>query len=166
MIPALVAGLREDAIEMAAHAMMTTDTRPKEVGVSVEIDGRQIRIGGVAKGSGMIHPNMATMLSFVTTDAAVDPGFLRATLTEVANGSFNMLTVDGDTSTNDTALVLANGLAGNAPIKAGSSDAETFKEALSQVCVHLTRELVGPAALQRRQLSYRHQATSRQRGPR
>lgn len=124
-----------------ARAMMTTDTRPKEVAVTFEVDGKQVRMGGVAKGSGMIHPNMATMLSFITTDAAVDQAFLQAKLSEVSDESYNMLTVDGDTSTNDTVLVLANGLAGNSPINAGSAAAESFEEALSQVCVHLTREL-------------------------
>ena len=124
-----------------ARAMMTTDTRPKEVAVSFDIDGQQVRMGGVTKGSGMIHPNMATMLSFVTTDAAVEPEFLDATLREVADRTFNMVTIDGDTSTNDTLLVLANGLAGNTPIAAGSAAAETFREALLHVCVHLTKEL-------------------------
>ena len=124
-----------------ARAMMTTDTRPKEVAVSFEIDGRTVHLGGVAKGSGMIHPNMATMLSFVTTDAAVEPKFLQDTLKDVADASLNMLSVDGDTSTNDTVLVLANGMAGNAMITAGSPDADTFRDALFQACVYLTREL-------------------------
>ena len=124
-----------------ARAMMTTDTRPKEMAVTFEVDGRQAHLGGVAKGSGMIHPNMATMLAFVTTDAAVDVDFLQATLREVNEDSFNMLTVDGDSSTNDTVLVLANGLTGNRPITGGSADADTFREALSQVCTNLTREL-------------------------
>ena len=124
-----------------ARAMMTTDTRPKEVAVSFEIDGRTVHLGGVAKGSGMIHPNMATMLSFVTTDAAVEPKFLQDTLKDVADASLNMLSVDGDTSTNDTVLVLANGMAGNAMITAGTPDADTFRDALFQACVYLTREL-------------------------
>lgn len=124
-----------------ARAMMTTDTRPKEVAVAFEVEGRQAHLGGVAKGSGMIHPNMATMLSFITTDAAVDQRFLQTALKEVADISYNMLTVDGDSSTNDTVLALANGLAGNQPIAAGSPHADAFKEALSQVCIHLTREL-------------------------
>jgi glutamate N-acetyltransferase/amino-acid N-acetyltransferase len=124
-----------------ARAMMTTDTRPKEVAVRFELDGRTVDMGGVVKGSGMIHPNMATMLAFVTTDAAVDVDFLQATLREVNEDSFNMLTVDGDSSTNDTVLVLANGLTGNRPITGGSADADTFREALSQVCTNLTREL-------------------------
>ena len=133
--------LSADGGHAVARAMMTTDTRPKEVAVSIELGGRPVLIGGVAKGSGMIHPNMATMLAFVTTDAQVEANFLQTTLTEVAGASFNMLTVDGDTSTNDTLLVLANGLAGNQTIDANSPDAGAFREALSQVCVHLTREL-------------------------
>ena len=124
-----------------ARAMMTTDTRPKEVAVTFEVGGRQAHLGGVAKGSGMIHPNMATLLAFVTTDAAVEPGFLQTTLQEVADQSFNMLTVDGDTSTNDTLLVLANGQAGNRVIGPDSPQAEVLKTALKEVCVHLTREL-------------------------
>ncbi len=124
-----------------ARAMMTTDTRPKEVAVTFDVDGRGVHIGGITKGSGMIHPNMATMLAFITTDAAVEAKFLQAALSEVADASFNMLTVDGDSSPNDTLLVLANGLAGNRPISAGSPAAATFKEALLRVCVHLTKEM-------------------------
>jgi glutamate N-acetyltransferase/amino-acid N-acetyltransferase len=134
-------GLSTDGGHALARAMMTTDTRPKEFAVSFEVDGRQVHVGGVTKGSGMIHPNMATMLAFVTTDAAVESDFLKATLREVADSSFNMLTIDGDTSTNDTLLVLANGLADNRPIAAGSVGADIFKEALSEVCVHLTKEM-------------------------
>jgi glutamate N-acetyltransferase/amino-acid N-acetyltransferase len=133
--------LSRDGGPQMARAMMTTDTRPKEVAVTFEVDGRPVRMGGVSKGTGMIHPNMATMLAFITTDAAVDRNFLQTTLREVADASFNMLTVDGDTSTNDTLLVLANGLAANQPVTAGSPDAATFKEALLEVCVHLTREM-------------------------
>ena len=124
-----------------ARAMMTTDTRPKEVAVSFGIEGRQVHLGGVAKGSGMIHPNMATMLSFITTDAAVEANFLQDTLREVADSSLNMLSVDGDTSTNDTVLVLANGMAGNTPISAASPEADTFRQALLETCIYLTREL-------------------------
>ena len=133
--------LSTDGGHAVARAMMTTDTHPKEVAVRFELDGRQVDMGGVVKGSGMIHPNMATMLSFVTTDAAVDKDFLQATLKEVADASFNMMTVDGDSSTNDTVLVMANGRAGNAPVDAESPDADTFKEALLQVCVYLAKEL-------------------------
>ena len=133
--------LSTDGGHAVARAMMTTDTHPKEVAVRFELDGRQVDMGGVVKGSGMIHPNMATMLSFITTDAAVDKHFLQATLKEIADSSFNMMTVDGDSSTNDTVLVMANGRAGNAPVDADSPDADTFKEALLQVCVHLAKEL-------------------------
>ena len=124
-----------------ARAMMTTDTHPKEVGVTVDLGGTEVRIGGVAKGSGMIHPNMATMLSFVATDAAVDQDFLRSVLPEVADFSLNMLTIDGDSSTNDSLVVLANGAAGNAPITAGTPEAEAFRAGLLEVCVQLTRLL-------------------------
>jgi len=124
-----------------ARAIMTTDSRPKEAAVTFQADGRQAHLGGVTKGAGMIHPNMATMLAFVTTDVAVERRFLQATLKEVADASFNMLTVDGDTSTNDTLLVLANGLAGNRAIGASSPEAATFKEALAEVCVSLTRQM-------------------------
>ena len=124
-----------------ARAIMTTDTRPKETAVTFELEGRTVHMGGVAKGSGMIHPNMATMLSFIATDAAVEPGFLQATLSEIADETYNMLSVDGDSSTNDTVLVMANGAAGNAPISAGSPGADTFVEALRTLCTHLTREL-------------------------
>ena len=124
-----------------ARAMMTTDTHPKEVGVTVDIAGTEVRIGGVAKGSGMIHPNMATMLSFVATDADVDQALLRSVLPEVADFSLNMLTVDGDSSTNDSLVVLANGAAGNATITAGTPEAEAFKAGLLELCVQLTRQL-------------------------
>ena len=133
--------LSPDGGHALARAMMTTDTRPKEVAVTFEAGGRRAYIGGVTKGSGMIHPNMATMLAFLATDAAVDPAFLDATLREVADCSFNMLSVDGDTSTNDTLLVLANGLAENQPITAGSADARIFADALNEACVYLTREM-------------------------
>ncbi len=125
-----------------ARAMMTTDTHPKETAVSFTIStGQAITIGGVAKGSGMIHPNMATMLSFATTDAAVDPGFLQTTVKAVADETYNMLTVDGDSSTNDTFLAFANGQAGNPVIDERSPDADTFRAALQRVCTDLTRML-------------------------
>ncbi len=133
--------ISRDGGHEVARAMMTTDTRPKEVAFSFELDGIQVHIGGVAKGSGMIHPNMATMLSFITTDAAVEEEFLRSALSEVADISFNMMTVDGDSSTNDSLIVMANGLAANQPIAHGSAGAETFYEALKEVCVHLAREI-------------------------
>ena len=133
--------LSEDGGKQLARAMMTTDSRTKEASVSVNLEGTDINISGVAKGSGMIHPNMATMLCFVATDAAVEQGFLRAVLPGVADTTLNMLTVDGDTSTNDSLVVLANGSAGNNPISAGSADAESFKAALTEVLVQLTRQL-------------------------
>ena len=124
-----------------ARAIMTTDTRPKEVAVSFEVGGRQVFLGGIAKGSGMIHPNMATMLSFLTTDAAVEWEFLQAALSQVADETYNMLTVDGDSSTNDTVLLMANGAARNTEITDASPDADTFMAALRQVCTYLTQEL-------------------------
>ena len=133
--------LSKDGANQVARAMMTTDTRPKEVAVSCEIAGKTISIGGVAKGSGMIHPNMATMLSFITTDANVEQHFLEHCLTEVADSSYNMLTVDGDTSTNDTVLVLANGSANNEQITEGTKEAEVFQSALLEAAIFLTKEL-------------------------
>ena len=125
-----------------ARAVMTTDTHPKETAVSLTTStGQTITIGGVAKGSGMIHPNMATMLSFATTDAAVDPGFLQTTVKAVADETYNMLTVDGDSSTNDTFLAFANGQAGNPVIDERSPDADSFRLALQRVCTDLTRML-------------------------
>ena len=130
-----------DGGSQLARAMMTTDTRPKEVAVTFEVGGRQAHIGGVTKGGGMIHPNMATMLAFVTTDAVVDRNFLETALKQAADASFNMLTVDGDTSPNDTLLVLANGLAANQSIAMGSPDAGIFQAALTQACINLTRQM-------------------------
>ena len=140
-------GVTEIALDDAggnelARAMMTTDTHPKETAVSFTAStGQTITIGGVAKGSGMINPNMATMLSFAATDAAVDPGFLQMTVKAVADETYNMLTVDGDSSTNDTFLAFANGQAGNPVIDERSPDAEAFTAALHQVCANLTRML-------------------------
>ena len=133
--------LSEDGGNQLARAMMTTDTKTKEAAVSVNLGGAAINIAGVAKGSGMIHPNMATMLCFVATDAAVEQDFLRSILPDVADNTLNMLTIDGDTSTNDSLVVLANGSAGNNPISAGGADAESFKAALTEVLVQLTRQL-------------------------
>ncbi|HCP24825.1 MAG: bifunctional glutamate N-acetyltransferase/amino-acid acetyltransferase ArgJ [SAR202 cluster bacterium] len=133
--------LSDDGGNSLARAMMTTDTRTKEASVKVTIGGKEVTIGGAAKGSGMIHPNMATMLCFVATDAAVDQVYLKKLLPEVADDTLNMLTIDGDTSTNDSLLVLANGAAGNEPIKDGSADAQAFQEALTELCVELTRQL-------------------------
>ena len=128
-----------------ARAIMTTDRTPKSVAVAFECDGRTVTLGGCTKGSGMIHPNMATMLAFLTTDAAVEPGFLESTLRECSDDTFNMVTIDGDTSTNDMVLLLANGAAGNREIQAGTPDGEEFTAALFMLCSHLSRELVRDA---------------------
>lgn len=123
-----------------ARAIMTTDTRPKEVAVAVESAG--VTVGGIAKGSGMIHPNMGTLLCFLTTDAAVDRAFLDRALRDAVDVSFNMVTIDGDTSPNDTVLILANGLAGQGPITDGKdSNARAFGEALTSACVNLARRI-------------------------
>ena len=129
-----------------ARAIMTTDRVPKSAAVSFTCAGGEtVTIGGCVKGSGMIHPNMATMLAFLTTDAAVDGAFLDAALRNCADDTFNMVTIDGDTSTNDMVLLLANGAAGNAEIGEGSPDAEAFGAALYALCSHLSRELVRDA---------------------
>jgi glutamate N-acetyltransferase/amino-acid N-acetyltransferase len=120
-----------------ARAIMTTDTVTKEIAVSIQINGENVIIGGVAKGAGMIHPDMATMLCFLTTDAAIDPDFLQTALQRAVDLSFNMITVDGDTSPNDTVLLLANGRAGNPVLSADSPDG--FQSALDEVCVYLAR---------------------------
>jgi glutamate N-acetyltransferase/amino-acid N-acetyltransferase len=118
----------------AALAIMTTDTRPKEAAVRLSVGGREVVVAGIAKGSGMIHPNMATMLAFVVTDAALAPSLLRRATGEATDRSFNQMTVDGDTSTNDTLMVLANGASGNEP-----GDATAFQEALTTVCAELAK---------------------------
>ena len=124
-----------------ARAIMTTDSRPKELAISLDIQGRLVTFGGAAKGVGMIHPNMATMLGFVTTDAAVGKEFLKSALTEAVGVSFNMIDVDGDQSTNDTVLVFANGAAGNPVIERGSEAASDFQDALNHMCTALAKEL-------------------------
>ena len=142
-IPALMAGLSETGSEDAAEGIMTTDTVKKEVAVEFTLGGKTCRIGGIAKGSGMIHPNMATMLVFITTDAAIAPGMLQKALSCDIADTFNMVSVDGDTSTNDMVTVLANGMAGNAPITADGEDFRTFMKALNTVTVHLCRCIAG-----------------------
>ena len=126
----------------AATAIMTTDTHSKEVSIEFTIGGKTCRIGGIAKGSGMIHPNMATMLLFITTDAKVEPAVLQAALSSVVPATFNQISVDGDTSTNDTVLLLASGLSG-AEVQPGTADYDTFVAALTQVAEQLSRELAG-----------------------
>jgi len=140
-IGALKENLRSDAQGNAdaLEAIMTTDTRKKEIAVEFDIGNKPVRMGAITKGSGMIHPNMATMLTFITTDAAIMPSALDLSLRKVCKKSFNRLIVDGDTSTNDMAVVMANGEAGNSPITKESADFEIFTKALEFVCVALTR---------------------------
>jgi len=122
-----------------ARAMMTTDTVPKETAVSVKVGDSGYTIGGAAKGSGMIHPDMGTLLCFLTTDAPVETGFIKGALKKAVDTSFNMISVDGDTSPSDTVLLLANGMAGGEPISAESPLADAFRQALERVCVYLAR---------------------------
>ena len=139
-IPALVAGLglRSD---LACEGIMTTDTQPKEIAFEFSVGGKTCRIGGIAKGSGMIHPNMATMLVFVTTDCAISSDMLSKALSADVKDSFNMVSVDGDTSTNDMVSVLANGMAGNTEIVAEGEDFDEFCAALSAVTTYLCRKI-------------------------
>ena len=141
--PALAAALNADGSDAAARAIMTTDTVKKEIAVSLTIGGKEVRLGAIAKGSGMIHPNMGTMLVFVTTDCAVTHEMLEDALREVVAKTFNRVTVDGDTSTNDMCVVLANGMAGNTLIEWKDEDYETFKAALDHVCRTLSRAIAG-----------------------
>lgn len=127
----------------AAKAIMTTDTVKKEVAVQVEIGGKTVTVGGMCKGSGMIHPNMCTMLGFVTTDAAISKEMLQQALSEDVKDTYNMVSVDGDTSTNDTVLLLANGMAGNPEITKKDEAYETFKEALNYVNTALAKKIAG-----------------------
>ncbi len=141
-----LADAKSDTIEAgtaAAKAIMTTDTCKKEIAVELEIGGATVTIGGMAKGSGMIHPNMCTMLSFVTTDAAISKSALQKALSADVEDTYNMISVDGDTSTNDTVLVLANGMAGNKEIVEGTEDYETFAKALREVNEYLAKQMAG-----------------------
>ena len=142
-MPALVDGLSENGGQDAAIGIMTTDTVMKEIAVEFEVGGKTCRIGGIAKGSGMIHPNMATMLVFITTDCAIAPDMLQKALSGDIANTFNMVSVDGDTSTNDMVTVLANGMAGNETITAEGTDFETFMKALNTVTVDLCRKIAG-----------------------
>ncbi|WP_322173360.1 bifunctional glutamate N-acetyltransferase/amino-acid acetyltransferase ArgJ [Acutalibacter caecimuris] len=139
--PALKDALSPTGSLMAATAIMTTDTFPKEAAVMVGIGGKKVKIGGIAKGSGMIHPNMATMLSFMTSDCAISPEMLQKAIKQAADRTYNMISVDGDTSTNDTFLVLANGAAGNPEISAEGADFETFAAGLEAVARKLAKML-------------------------
>ena len=142
-IPELIAGLTESGSDRAAEGIMTTDTVKKEVAVEFTLGGKQCRIGGIAKGSGMIHPNMATMLVFITTDVAISPRLLQKALSSDIAETFNMVSVDGDTSTNDMVTVLANGMAGNPEITQENEDFNLFMKALNTVTVHLCRCIAG-----------------------
>ena len=142
-LPALYAALErsEAASDAAGHAIMTTDLVKKEAAVETTVGGKTVRMGGIAKGSGMIHPNMGTMLCFLTTDCAISPAMIKAALLETARVSFNRISVDGDTSTNDTCCVLANGLAGNEIISAGGPDYDAFLAALKALCAELAKKM-------------------------
>ena len=133
---------REDA-KLAAEAIMTTDTKSKEIACTLELDGKQVTVAGMCKGSGMIHPNMCTMLCFVTTDAAISHELLQKALSEDVVDTFNMISVDGDTSTNDTVLVMANGQAENTPITKEGEDYKTFCEALHFIMLELSKKIAG-----------------------
>lgn len=141
MAPALDGSL--SAGSLAAEAIMTTDTKKKEIAYCVEIGGKEVTIGGMCKGSGMIHPNMCTMLSFITTDAAIDKELLQEALSASVKDTYNMVSVDGDTSTNDTVLLLANGLAENGKISEKNEDYEKFLAALNEVNTYLAKCIVG-----------------------
>ena len=142
-IPELVSGLSYDGGDYAAEGILTTDTIKKEVAVSFKIGGKECKIGGIAKGSGMIHPNMATMLVFITTDCAISPEMLQQALSSDIKNTFNMVSIDGDTSTNDMVCVLANGMAENEEISDFGEDFETFMKALNTVTVNLCRKIAG-----------------------
>ena len=142
----VLAGKKAEGLQSghdAALAIMTTDTVEKEMAVEIEIGGKTVTIGGMSKGSGMIHPNMCTMLAFITTDAAITKEALQKALSEDVEDTYNMISVDGDISTNDTAILLANGLAGNQEITYASSEYETFKEALHMVNETLAKKMAG-----------------------
>ena len=142
----VLAGKKAEGLQSghdAALAIMTTDTVDKEMSVEIEIGGKTVTIGGMSKGSGMIHPNMCTMLAFITTDAAITKEALQKALSEDVEDTYNMISVDGDTSTNDTAILLANGLAGNQEITYASPEYETFKEALHMVNETLAKKMAG-----------------------
>jgi glutamate N-acetyltransferase / amino-acid N-acetyltransferase len=133
--------LSPEAGDAAARAIMTTDTVPKVHAIELELDGVPVRVGGMAKGSGMIHPNMATMLAYVTTDAAVAPGWVASVVRRIADRSFNQVTVDGDSSTNDNFLIMANGAAGNPVVESDTAQAEALEAAILEVARELARKI-------------------------
>ena len=142
-IPELVKSLSAQGSHAAATAIMTTDTLPKEAAAEVEIGGKTVKVGVISKGSGMIHPKMATMLCFVTTDCAISPAMLDKAIHQVTEKTFNMISIDGDTSTNDTFAILANGAAGNPEITAPGPDYDAFVQALEAVCRTLSKLMAG-----------------------
>ena len=142
-MPSLVSGLSEEGSSLAAQGIMTTDTIPKEIAYSFQLGGKECHIGAIGKGVGMINPNMATMLIFITTDAAISPAMLQKALSADVKDSFNMVSVDGDTSTNDMVAVLANGCAGNEPVTAPGKDFNAFRKALNKVTTYLCRKIAG-----------------------
>ncbi|NEQ53212.1 MAG: bifunctional ornithine acetyltransferase/N-acetylglutamate synthase, partial [Leptolyngbya sp. SIO3F4] len=140
-IPALVAKLSEDGNESVAQAIVTTDLVTKTYALETTINGRPVRVGGIAKGSGMIHPNMATMLSFITCDAAVSPGLWQEMLARAVDQSFNQITVDGDTSTNDTVMALTNGQSRTVAITSPGPDADKLEAMLTELCIYLAKSI-------------------------
>ena len=168
----LVAGMKAAAAQLAAtpeaglaaeKAVMTTDTKPKQAAVQVKIGGRTVTVGGMCKGSGMIEPNMATMLGFITTDAAITPAMLRRALRQAIAVSFNHVVVDGDESTNDSVFLLASGAAGNATISSAGPDYDAFLEALTAVGISLARQMAadGEGATKYVEVTVRHAKTQR-----
>ena len=142
-IPSLVNGLANNKSQDAAEGIMTTDTKLKEIALSFEVDGKECKIGGIAKGSGMIHPNMATMLVFITTDCNISAKMLQKALSTDIQSTFNMVSVDGDTSTNDMVTVLANGMAENKEITSEGEDFDAFMKALNTLTIYLCRKIAG-----------------------
>ena len=142
-VPELVKGLNINGSQDAANGIMTTDTRLKEIAISFEVGGKVCKIGGIAKGSGMIHPNMATMLVFITTDCNISANMLREALSTDIQSTFNMVSVDGDTSTNDMVTILANGMAENDEITDHGDDFDTFMKALNTLTINLCRKIAG-----------------------
>ena len=140
-IPQLVEALSEDGSDHAARAIITTDLVPKTIALELTVDHRPVRIGGICKGSGMIHPSMATMLAFVTCDAAISPHLWQEMVSRAANKSFNQVTVDGDTSTNDCLIALANGESRTPAITEPGANAEKLEAALTEVCMHLAKSI-------------------------
>lgn len=134
--------ISRDGGHQLARAILTTDANPKQIAVSTRVNNTKITVGGIAKGAGMIYPNMATLLCFLSTDARLDPRLAEWALRAAVDASFNMISVDNDTSTNDTVILMASGLAGNQPVKDGTAEADAFKAALQEVCIYLAKRVV------------------------